>query len=213
MKNITKFISIYLLIFVLCTASLAMAASFPADMVTKKNGETASSNTIFNGEVTVSPTLNGKPHGMPFKIYDPAGKQIYKNWAEGSQGQRLVRLSDGTYTIKVTTYVDGSIKSFENVIVETGQSQTVEAAFNFGKLTIAATLNEQPFSTPVKVYNSSGKQVLKSWTQNPRRTEMLAEGLYTVKVTNIKDTKQVVTFENVEVKNGETTERTGSFGE
>ena len=42
---------------------------------------------------------------------------------------------------------------------------------------------------------------------------MLAEGMYTIKVINIKDNKQVVVFENVEVKIGEATERTGSFGE
>ena len=166
---------------------------------------------FFSGEVTVASTLNGKPYGMPFKIYNPAGKEIYKAWTAG--GQRLVRLPAGTYAIKVTTNVDGSIKSFENVIVETGQPQTVKADFSFGKLTIAATLNGQPFSTPFKIYDSAGKQVRKNWTQNGQRTEMLAEGVYSIKIINIKNKKQVVTFENVQVKTGETTERTGSFGE
>ena len=154
---------------------------------------------FFAGEVIVSSALNGKPKEMPFKVYDISGKQIYKHWSSG--GQRLIRLAAGTYTIKVTTNVDGSIKSFENIIVETGQSQTVQADFSFGKLTIAATLNGKPFSTPFKAYNSTGKQVLKNWTQNGQRTEMLAEGIYKIKVTNIKDTKQVVTFENVNIVN------------
>jgi len=78
-------------------------------------------------------------------------------------------------------------------------------------LTIATTLNGQPFSTPFKIYDSAGKQVCKNWTQNGQRTEMLAEGMYTIKVINIKNNKQVMTFENVGVKTGETTERTGSF--
>ncbi|MBC2711530.1 MAG: VWA domain-containing protein [Desulfosarcina sp.] len=165
---------------------------------------------FFSGEVTIASTLNGKPHGMPFKIYDSAGKEMYKNW---TQGQRLVRLPAGIYTIKVTTNVDGSTKSFENVIVETGQSQSVEASFGFGKLTIAATLNGQPFSTPFQIYDSTGKLVRKNWTQNGQRTEMLAKGVYTVKVISIKDNKQVVMFENVEIKDGETMVRTASFGE
>ncbi|MCD4718827.1 MAG: VWA domain-containing protein [Desulfobacula sp.] len=154
---------------------------------------------LFSGEVIIASTLNGKPKEMPFKVYDTSGKQIYKNWSSG--GQRLIRLAAGTYTIKVTTNVDGSIKSFENIIVETGQSQTVQADFSFGKLTIAATLNGQPFSTPFKGYDSAGKQVLKNWTQNGQRTEMLAEGIYTVKITSIKDNKQVVTFENINIVN------------
>ncbi|MCG2774341.1 MAG: T9SS type A sorting domain-containing protein [Desulfobacterales bacterium] len=169
---------------------------------------------FFSGEVTVASTLNGEPYAMPFKVYDSSGKEMYKSWTQGqTYGTRLVRLPSGTYTIKVTTNVDGSTKSFENVTVETGQSQTVEAAFSFGKLTIAATLNGQPFSTPFKIYDSAGKQVRKNWTQNGQRTEMLAEGMYTIKVINIKNNKQVMTFEDVEVKTGETTERTGSFGE
>lgn len=154
---------------------------------------------LFSGEVTIASTLNGRPKEMPFKVYDTSGKQIYKHWSSG--GQRLIRLAAGTYTIKVTTNVDGSIKSFENIIVETGQSQTVQADFSFGKLTIAATLNGQPFSTPFKGYDSAGKQVLKNWTQNGQRTEMLAEGIYTVKITSIKDNKQVVTFENINIVN------------
>ena len=40
MKNIPKLTSIYLLVLVLCTASSAMAASFSADMVIEKKGET-----------------------------------------------------------------------------------------------------------------------------------------------------------------------------
>jgi outer membrane lipoprotein-sorting protein len=40
MKNIAKLTSIYLLVLVLCTASSAMAASFSADMVIEKKGET-----------------------------------------------------------------------------------------------------------------------------------------------------------------------------
>lgn len=40
MKNILKLTPIYLLIFVFCTASLAMAASFSADIVMEKNGKT-----------------------------------------------------------------------------------------------------------------------------------------------------------------------------
>jgi Ca-activated chloride channel family protein len=156
---------------------------------------------FFVGEVIVSATLNGKPSNTPFQVYNPAGKQIYKNWTVGSQGQYLIRLATGTYTIKVITNVDGSIKSFENIIVETGQSQIVKAAFNFGKLTIVATLNGQPFNTPFEVYNSAGKQVLKNWAQCKPRTEMLAEGIYKIKVTNINDTKQVVTFENVNIVN------------
>ncbi|MCD4740896.1 MAG: VWA domain-containing protein, partial [Desulfobacteraceae bacterium] len=154
---------------------------------------------LFAGEVTIASTLNGKPKEMPFKVYDTSGKQIYKHWSSG--GQRLIRLAAGTYTIKVITNVDGSIKSFENLIVETGQSQTVKADFNFGMLTIAATLNGKPFSTPFKIYNLTGKQVLKNWIQKVPRTTMLAEGTYTVKVTSIKDNKQVVTFENVNIVN------------
>ena len=164
---------------------------------------------LFSGEVTIASTLNGKPYAMPFKVYTSAGKEVYKNWSSG--GQRLVRLAAGTYTIKVTTNVDGSIKSFENIIVETGQSQTVKADFSFGKLTIAATLNGQAFSTPFKGYNSTGKQVLKNWTQNGQRTEMLAEGIYTIKVTNIEDTKQVVTFENVKIIIGQPQTITADF--
>ena len=180
----------------------------PPGSTVKKTAE------FFSGEVTIASTLNGEPYGMPFKVYNSAGKEIYKAWTEGhTKGQRLVRLPAGTYTIKVTTNVDGSIKSFENVIVETGQPQTVKADFSFGKLTIAATLNGQPFSTPFEIYDSAGKQVRKNWTQNGQRTEMLAEGVYSIKIINIKNKKQVVTFENVQVKTGETTERTGSFGE
>ena len=109
------------------------------------------------------------------------------------------------------TTVDGSIKSFENVTVETGQSQTLKAAFSFGKLTIAATLDEQPFSTPFKIYNSAGKQVRKNWTQNGQRTETLAEGVYIIKVISIKDNKQVVTFENVDIINEQSQTVTADF--
>jgi Ca-activated chloride channel family protein len=138
---------------------------------------------FFSGEVTVAATLNGEPHNMPFQVYDSTGKEIYKAWTEGrTKGQRLVRLPAGTYTIKVQTTVDGSTKSFENVTVETGQSQTVKAAFSFGKLTIAATLNGQ-----------------------------LAEGVYTIKVISIKDNKQVVTFENVNIINGQSQTVTADF--
>jgi len=164
---------------------------------------------FFSSEVTIASTLNGKPKEMPFKVYDPSGKQIYKHWSSG--GQRLIRLAAGTYTIKVTSNVDRSIKSFENIIVETGQSQTVQADFSFGKLTIAATLNGQPFSTPFKVYNSAGKQVLNNWTQEGQRTEMLAEGVYKIKVANIKDTKQVVTFESVKIIIGQPQTITADF--
>ncbi|MCK5544857.1 MAG: VWA domain-containing protein, partial [Desulfobulbaceae bacterium] len=167
---------------------------------------------FFSGEVTVASTLNGEPYNTPFKVYDSAGKEMYKAWTEGhTKGQRLIRLPAGIYTIKVTTNVDGSTKSFENVIVETGQSQVVEAAFNFGKLTIVATLNRQPFSTPFKVYNSAGKQVCRNWTQNGQRTEMLAEGIYTIKVISIKDGKQVVTFDNVNIINRQSQIVTADF--
>ena len=164
---------------------------------------------FFSGEVTIASTLDGKPYAMPFKIYDLSGKKIFKNWTQN--GQRLVRLAAGIYTIKVTTNVDGSIKSFENVIIETGQSQTVTADFNFGKITIAATLNGKAFSTPFKIYDHTGKQVRKNWTQNGQRTEMLAEGVYTVKVTSIKDNKQVVTFENVNIINSQIQTVTADF--
>ena len=164
---------------------------------------------FFSGEIIITSTLNSKPHAMPFKIYDPAGKPVYTNWSSG--GQRLVRLAAGTYTINVTSTVDGSIKSFENIIVETGQSKTVKADFSFGKLNIAATLNGQPFSTPFKVYNSVGKEVLNNWTQNGQRTELAAEGIYTIKIINIKDTKQVITFENVKIIIGQPQRVTADF--
>ncbi|MEA2013702.1 MAG: VWA domain-containing protein [Thermodesulfobacteriota bacterium] len=179
------------------------ALKIPPGSTVKKKAE------FFSGEVTIASTLNGKPREMPFKVFDPAGKQIYKNWSSG--GQRLIRLAAGTYTIKVTSSVDGSTKNFENIIVKTGQSQTVKAAFDFGKLTIAATLNGKPFSTPFKVYNNAGKQVRKNWTQNGQRTEMLAEGKYTIKVTSIKDNKQVVTFKDVKIINGESQTVTADF--
>jgi len=41
--------------------------------------------------------------------------------------------------------------------------------------------------------------------------EMLAEGIYTIKVTNIKDTKQVVTFENVKIIIGQPQTITADF--
>ena len=167
---------------------------------------------FFSGEIIVTSTLNDEPYAMPFKVYDSAGKEIYKNWTQGRvKGKRLVRLPAETYTIKVTTNVDGSMKSFENVVVETGQSQVVEAAFIFGKLTIAATLDRQPFSTPFKIYNRAGKQVRKNWTQNGQRTEMLAEGVYTVRVTSIKDKKQIVTFEDINIINNQPQTVTADF--
>ena len=173
-------------------------------------GSTVEKNVdFFSGEVTVASTLNGKPHEMPFKVFDSTGKQIYKHWSSG--GQRLIRLAAGTYTIKVTTYVDKSTKSFENIIVENGQSQTVKAAFDFGKLTIAATFNGKPFSTPFKVYDSAGKQVLDNWTQKGQRTEMLAKGKYTIKVISIKDNKQVVMFENINIVIGQSQTVTANF--
>ena len=78
---------------------------------------------------------------------------------------------------------------------------------------MTATLNGQPYSTPFEVYDSTGKKVRSHWTQKVQRTEMLPEGVYTIKVINIKDKKQLVMFENVTVKNGETAERNASFGE
>ncbi len=175
----------------------------PPGGIVKKTAE------FFAGEITISSTLNGKPHEMPFKVFNSAGKQIYKSWSSG--GQRLIRLAAGTYTIKVTTYVDKSTKSFENIIVKIGQSQSVKAAFDFGKLTIAATLNKKPFSTPFKVYNSAGKQVLNNWTQNGQRTEMLTEGKYTIKVTSIKDNKQIVIFKDIKIINRESQMVTADF--
>ncbi len=198
------------------TDSIAGKPTVVIDLLEILPGSTVEKTAeFFSGEVTVAATLNGEPYNMPFKIYDSSGKEFYKASTEGrTKGQRLVRLPAGAYTIKVTTNVDSSTKSFENVIVETEQFQTVEADFWFGKLTIAATLNGQPYNTPFEVYDSTGKKVLGKWTQGNvqgQRTEMLPEGLYTIKIISIKDKNQVLMFENVEVKNGETTERTGTF--
>jgi hypothetical protein len=40
---------------------------------------------------------------------------------------------------------------------------------------------------------------------------MLAEGVYTIKVISIKDNKQVVTFENVNIINGQSQTVTADF--
>ena len=64
-----------------------------------------------------------------------------------------------------------------------------------------------------------GHQYFSNWMQRllkldanlQQRTEMLAEGIYTIKATNIKDTKQVVTFENVKIIIGQPQTITADF--
>ncbi|MFO7883627.1 MAG: VWA domain-containing protein [Desulfobacteraceae bacterium] len=195
------------------TESIATKPVVTIDPVEILPGSTVEKKAeFFSGEVLVKSSLNGKPKHAPFKIFNASRKEVYRSWTAGPpEGQRLVRLPAGTYKIEITTLIDNSTKTFENVNVQKGQSQTLEANFDFGELAIAAKRNGKPFSTPFYIFNSEGKQVRRGWTQNGERKEKLAEGTYRVQVTNIKDQKQIIEFENIVIVSRELKTVTAEF--
>lgn len=94
-------------------------------------GTVEKSAEFFAGDLTVAATLNGEPYNTPFEVYNDSGEKISSAWTQGRvNGQRLVRLQAGTYTIKVRSTRDAKqVQAFENVTIETGGAKTITAAF------------------------------------------------------------------------------------
>jgi len=79
------------------------------------------------GFLKVTATKNGKPFNTPIELYKD-GKKYYTHWT--SNGMRIFTLLPGIYNAKVLDIkVKGSAKTFNDIQVQGGKTQSVEVSF------------------------------------------------------------------------------------
>ncbi len=85
---------------------------------------------FFSGELIIHATYNGAPIAAPVEVFDEQGKKVFKNWTNWPKnGTRIVQLPPGVYTVSVTYQKEKSTKTFEGVLINSGEMQTLEAVF------------------------------------------------------------------------------------
>ncbi len=85
---------------------------------------------FFSGELVIHATSNGAPIATPIEVLDEQGKKVFKNWTNWPQnGSRIVQLPPGVYTVSVIELKEHSTKAFEGVLINTGETKTLEAVF------------------------------------------------------------------------------------
>jgi len=88
------------------------------------------------------------------------------------------------------------------------------AEFTAGQLIVTATLNGEPFATPVEITDAQGKTVFGNSTNYPKsgtRNVWLPTGVYGVTVTNSSDTSQMRRFDAMEIAPGASETLTVTF--
>ena len=169
-------------------------------------GETVERTADFSdGTFALASFLNGKPFSTNVFFYRPGEKKHFVNlMTNHTTGDLKRKLLPGVYRIEVRAHKLAGKPQVLLEDVEIPPGTTVEKTVEFfgGELTVNTTCEGEPFSTPFKVIDAAGKEICKPWTDNPRhgtRTIQLPEGDFTVQVINIRDTKQVATFDRVHI--------------
>lgn len=181
-------------------------------------GETVERSADFSGgRLVITTLLNGKPFPTTIFYYRQGEKKPFHNvQTHPRTGKTSRKLLLGTYRIEVpcSSIVGRPTVVFEKLEITPGGTTDRTANFSAGEVTVAATLDGKPFNTPFEVYDKTGKKIYGQWTLGRvkgRRLVRLSEGTYTVKVKNIRNTKQFRMFENLTVTAGEEKTITAAF--
>jgi Ca-activated chloride channel homolog len=181
-------------------------------------GETVERTADFSdGILKITTLLNGSPFRGNVFFYRQGEKKHFSNqMTSPSAGQLKKRMLPGVYRIDVRA---GQIAGKPSVVIEDlkippGGTVEKTVEFSAGELIVTVTLNGEPFATPIEIKDAAGKSVFKNWSNWPKkgtRVVTLPEGVFTVRVTNIKDQKQILKFEKVAITAGESETITAAF--
>jgi len=181
-------------------------------------GETVERTADFSdGTLIITTLLNGKPfRGNVFFYRQGEKKHFHNEMTSPSAGQSKKQLMPGRYRVDVwaSKIAGPPVVTLEDLVILPGGTVAKTVEFFAGELTITVTHEGEPFATPIEINNAAGKQVFKNWSNWPKngtRSVRLPEGTYTVRVTNIKDQKQVVTLDNVQISAGQTETLAAAF--
>jgi Ca-activated chloride channel family protein len=181
-------------------------------------GETVERTADFSdGILKITTLLNGSPFRGNVFFYRHGEKKHFGNqMTSPSAGQLKKRMLPGTYRIEVQAHEIAGKPVIVLDDLELSPGGTVEKTVEFsaGELTLTVTFEGNPFSTPIEIKDKSGKSVFKNWSNWPKkgtRVVSLPEGAYTVRITNIKDQKQILTFEAVAITAGKKETVTAAF--
>jgi hypothetical protein len=172
-------------------------------------GETVEKTADFSdGTMVITTLLNGQPFRVNVFFYRQGEEKHFHNeMTSPSAGQSKKQLMPGRYRVDVwaSEIAGPPVVTLEDLVIPPGGTVAKTVEFFAGELTITATHEGEPFATPIEINNAAGKQVFKNWSNWPKngtRVLNLPEGDFTVRVTNISDQKQVVTFDHVHITAG-----------
>jgi Ca-activated chloride channel family protein len=181
-------------------------------------GETVERTADFSdGTFFITTLLNGKPFsGNVFYYHQGEKKHFHNENTNSSTGKLNRRLVPGIYRFEVWgSGIAGQPKVvMEDVEILSGGSVEKTVEFLAGELTIVATHDGEPFATPIKIEDAAGNKVFDNWSNWPKngtRVVELPEGTYQVQITNIRDTKQILTFEAVTISAGKSETISAAF--
>jgi Ca-activated chloride channel family protein len=173
-------------------------------------GETVERSADFSdGLIRLTTLRNSEPKkASVFYFREGETEPFHSESTHPKTGAIERKLLPGRYTLKVT---DGEIAGkptvvFDGLEIPPGEAVERTAEFAAGELTVTATLDGKPVSTPVEITNSQGEAIFKNWTNWPKngtRVVWLPEGGYTVVVKNTKRKDQDLRFENVAIAAGQ----------
>ena len=190
------------------SSALEAAIELPADLPT--------------GRLSVRVTAEGKLKDTTVNVIDTKTGEVVgggRTYTSEETNPRIIPLPDGVYDVEV---IPLGIKGAEKQIlkgVEIKQGETVEKTvdFGFGEISVGVTRNGSLSDATVTVYepgtknNVAGGRTYRSADSNPKKIK-LSPGVYDLSVGSVEIAdKPLETIPGVEIKSGETSERSVEF--
>jgi len=171
------------------------------------------------GVLKITALKNGKPFKPWMEIFHEGQKKSFWNGPvetkKGEPGERSFNLKPGAYDVRVVdnTVPQKTTISFTGTQITEGQTVEKTADFTDGILKVTSLMNGKPLNAEVVLLKPDGQKYYSHWTTNGFRKFNLPQGTYTIKVVNhsVPPTKPTETFTEVQIKAGQTVERTADF--
>lgn len=174
------------------------------------------------GRLSVKVTAEGKLRDSTVNVIDAgSGKKAAggRTYESEETNPRIMPLPDGTYDIEVVPLrIKGAKKQIiRGVVIDNGRLIEKAVDFSFGELSVKVTRNGSLSDATVSVYEAgtrnsvAGGRTYTGPESNPKKLS-LGPGVYDVSIGSVEMAdKPRRVFENLEIKAGETTERTVGF--
>jgi Ca-activated chloride channel family protein len=168
------------------------------------------------GTLKTTTIKNGKPFDAKVFYCRGGEEQSFFNESTHSHsGEAIRKLPPGIYDIRVVDYhtAGNPAVTIEGIEIQPGKTAERTANFSNGILKMTTYVNGEPDGLPVDIFDTDGKKLLNTWTQQGSRTIELLQGVYDAKVTkvDIPGGNPVVWFRGVEIKPDQTVEKRADF--